>query len=92
MPEQHVEAGKVQARGADSCRRVTGRLVGQPEVIQKRAWRRSIWSDLPEADFWPGTASGLLVNQEWSARPRFPRFGCSTRHGEIIGLAPTTSP
>jgi len=35
---------------------VSGRMVGNPEVIQKRAWRRSN-GDLLERDFW-GSISG----------------------------------
>jgi hypothetical protein len=34
-----------------------GGLVGNAEVIQKRAWRKS-FADLLEDDFWPGIASG----------------------------------
>ena len=45
------------------------RIVGQPEVIQKRAWSKSM-DDLLEADFWPGTNFRFDRSHGVESRPR----------------------
>jgi hypothetical protein len=49
----------------NSKRTGVGRIVGQPEAIQKRAWGKS-FADLLGADFWPGTdwfAAHSILNE-----------------------------